>query len=62
MREGKSEGKWKFYHFNGELMSEGIMKNDYQDGLWKSCDEDGQFKHELTYKDGEVLSCKGKDC
>ena len=41
---GKKDGLSEQYYENGNLWNKGFYKNDYQDGIWVSYNEDGSLK------------------
>jgi antitoxin component YwqK of YwqJK toxin-antitoxin module len=54
MADGKTEGKWKFYHESGYLSNESIYKADQQTGAEKFYFFDGSSSIEQEYKDGKL--------
>ena len=51
--KGLRDGKWSYYHENGEISSEGAISGGQKDGYWKLYHEDGTFKGESILKDGD---------
>ena len=43
---------------NGQLQSEGTVKNGIEVGVWKTYYENGQLESEGTWKDGELIDVK----
>ncbi len=52
---GEPEGKWSYYHENGERSSEGIFVDGQKDGYWGLFSSDGKLKGETSYTDGEGI-------
>ena len=57
-KNGKSEGSWERYHFNGQLYIKGNFKNGKREGYWEIYNSDGSVWKELTgtYKNGVKVS------
>ena len=49
-------GLIKYYHNNGQLEKEGVLKGGKQEGLWKYYDENGILWREITFKDDNPVS------
>tara|TARA_B110000003_G_C16471033_1_gene465677 strand:- start:70 stop:759 length:690 start_codon:yes stop_codon:yes gene_type:complete len=58
------DGLWKYYYRDGKLKLEGkyivekgstLFPSDQRNGEWKVYDKTGEFSHELTYKNGELI-------
>ena len=50
---GKREGTWTSYHFNGRKMEEGEYKSGKQEGLWTVWHFNGKKLAEGHYKNGK---------
>ena len=51
-KDGKEEGYWEFYHYNGQLSGKGNMKEGRLEGLWFWYSEDGYLHHKGQYCEG----------
>lgn len=49
----KKQGKWVFFHPNGNKKQEGTFAGGKKDGAWKTYDEKGRQVSVLVFKDGE---------
>ena len=52
-REGRVEGEYSLYWFNGQLMSKGNFKDSKREGEFLSYRENGQLFSKQNYKDGK---------
>ena len=55
-RNGKREGPWIHYHYNGRLSSQGTYKDGKKDGPWVEIQDNGQWTpmwEKGNYKDGK---------
>lgn len=50
---GKKFGTWKSWHWNGNLESEGVFLNDWQNGVFRTYYPNGNKKSEGHFKDGK---------
>jgi antitoxin component YwqK of YwqJK toxin-antitoxin module len=50
-KNGKTEGKWTYWHDNGKKSTEVIYKDGKQDGNWTEWHDNGQKS--MEYKDGK---------
>ena len=50
------DGKWTYWHENGQMQGEVNFKDDKSDGKSIAWDENGQIVLEANYKDGECIS------
>jgi hypothetical protein len=67
MKNGKKDGKWKYWRENGLKWEEGIYKDGKEDGLWTTWYVNGQKEREATFKYGKIISSKcwdedGNEC
>ena len=51
--DGKPDGYWKSYYYNGILKSEGNRINFLLDGVWKFYNDDGKISMSVTYLNGK---------
>tara|TARA_B100001057_G_C22132936_1_gene675226 strand:+ start:101 stop:505 length:405 start_codon:yes stop_codon:yes gene_type:complete len=51
-KDGKKEGYWEFYHYNGQLSGKGNMKEGRMEGLWFWYSEDGYLHYKGQYCEG----------
>jgi antitoxin component YwqK of YwqJK toxin-antitoxin module len=51
--DGKKDGIWERYYFNGQLQSRGSYENDIKEGYWESYWSNGQLWSKGTYKNGK---------
>ena len=51
-KDGKKEGLWERYHWNGQLEKRGAYKDGNEDDLWVSYYGNGQLLSKSTYKNG----------
>jgi len=49
-KNGSLNGMAKYYYKNGQIESEGKIKDDNKIGLWKRYNEDGSFAKEINYQ------------
>jgi antitoxin component YwqK of YwqJK toxin-antitoxin module len=52
--EDKKEGKWTYWHENGQKKRQGVYKNDVKSGPWPEWHDNGKQAVESTYLDGEL--------
>ena len=53
--KGKKEGKWVYYHKNGQLYTKGNYKDGKrEDGLQENYYENGQLKSRGAFKEGKI--------
>ena len=57
-KDGKEDGLWTEWYYDGQKAEEGTYKDGEEDGLWTYWHENGQKAEEETYKDGELISEK----
>jgi hypothetical protein len=48
--DGLPHGKWTVYHVNGQKAAQGQVFGGARTGLWRSWDEEGTLRSEMTYK------------
>ena len=53
-RDGKREGPWVSYYYNGQLKWKGNYKDGKVEGPWVAYHKDGQLWEKGTYKDGKM--------
>jgi len=53
-KNGKQDGKWTYWHENGQKSGEVTYKDGKRDGLHTSWHDNGQKSGEVTWKDGEL--------
>lgn len=51
---GQKQGRWKEWHNNGQLKSQGRYANNLKKGSWKYYDEQGQLEKQEKYRHGEL--------
>ncbi len=51
---GKMQGKWIFYRESGELWSEGELKDDIKEGVWKRWDKKGELEYHAIFVSGKL--------
>jgi len=51
---GKMQGKWIFYRESGELWSEGEIKDDIKEGIWKRWDKEGELEYHAIFVSGKL--------
>ena len=54
-KNGKPDGIWEWYHYNGQLQQIGNYKDGEEDGLWRWYNDQGKASNTETYKDGKLL-------
>lgn len=54
-RNGKKEGKWRFYSNTGRLWQTGNYVNDRKNGKWVVYDNNGEYEYSKEYQDGEEI-------
>jgi len=47
-KDGKEEGPYSSYYYNGQLMQKGSFKEGKREGPWVSYHEDGSVNSEFT--------------
>lgn len=52
IRAGKMEGKWEFYHDNGQLESIGNYENATREGEWVTRNSNGSLRYKENFKNG----------
>ena len=52
--EGRVEGEYSLYWFNGQLMSKGSFKNSKREGQFLSYRENGKLFSKQNFKDGKL--------
>ncbi|MES2386586.1 MAG: toxin-antitoxin system YwqK family antitoxin [Bacteroidota bacterium] len=52
---GKTSGNWKYYYENGQVSSEGVLKDGKKEGDWKLWYESGKFLGEGSYSGGNGI-------
>ena len=52
-KNGKEEGAWISYHYNGQLAYKGNFKNGKEEGAWISYHVNGQLFSKGNYKNGK---------
>ena len=55
LKDGKPDGPWTFFYYNGQLKRKGNYKNGNEEGLWEEFDENGNLTKTEEYKDGELI-------
>ena len=53
-KEGRVEGEYSLYWFNGQLMSKGSFKDTKREGQFLSYQENGKLFSKQNYKDGKL--------
>jgi len=48
-KEGKQDGEWKEYYINGQVRTQGFIKNGVKVDLWIWWDENGLKRYERNY-------------
>ena len=51
-KKGRPHGKWRMWSYKGVMLGQGQYRRGYKHGVWLFFNEDGSFKHKLTYKRG----------
>ena len=57
-KDGKPDGLFTVWAYNGQKVKEGILKDGKQHGPYTEWHENGQKATEVTFKDGEEVSTK----
>jgi len=52
-KDGKRDGRWRWYHDNGQLKDKLEYKEGKQEGRWVGYHKNGQLEFEGEYKDGK---------
>ena len=55
LKDGEGEGKWTWYHENGQISSEGNFKDGKKDGIWTAYNRDGSNDRVAKWKDGKKV-------
>ena len=53
--DGKMEGTWKFYRYNGALWEIGNFKNELKHGRWVRYDRDGVVEYDEEFHEGKQV-------
>jgi len=54
LKNGKEDGSWDLYYFNGQLESKGNFKNGKKEGSWVHYHENGQLESKGSFKNGNM--------
>jgi hypothetical protein len=57
-RNGKKEGKWRFYSDTGRLWQTGEYVNDRKNGKWVVYDNNGEYEYSKVFRNGEEVRNK----
>ncbi len=52
---GKREGKAFYFKEDGHIWQQGFFKNDLEDSIWTSFDNDGKITKIMKYRDGQII-------
>ena len=56
--DGKRDGEYRYWHFNGQLYTEGNYIMGKEVGIWKYWDDKGKLETEEKYLDGKLIETK----